>query len=188
MVPSDAERPVLYVIGCGARPAVDLPEFAEWSIRQGWDTCVILTPSALKFADPTRLAVVTGHPARSDYKRPEDPDVLPPPDAFAVAPCTFNTLNKWAAGISDTLVLGLLNEALGAGRPVAAVPNPHVDLAKHPAFGQNVEFLRGCGVQVLFDPGRYPLPDGGNDPRRIFPWDALKPVVTGILRQVRPRG
>jgi flavoprotein len=73
-----------------------------------------------------------------------------------VAPCTFNTVGKWAAGISDTLALGLLNQALGAGRQIVAVPNPHVDLAKHPAFGCNVEFLRGCGVQVLFDPERYP--------------------------------
>lgn len=171
------DRPVLYVIGCGARPSADLPEFAAWSIGQGWDTCVILTPSALNFGDPTRLAEVTGHPARSDYKRPEEPDVLPVPDAFVVAPCTFNTVGKWAAGISDTLALGLLNEALGAGRRIVAVPNPHVDLAKHPAFGRNVEFLRGCGVQMLFDPERYPLPNGSNDPRAIFPWDALKNAV-----------
>lgn len=54
-------------------------------------------------------------------------------------------------------------------------------------FGRNVEFLRGCGVQVLFDPGQYPLPNGSNDPRAIFPWDALKPVVAGMLAQVRPR-
>lgn len=181
-------RPVLYVIGCGARPSADLPEFATWAIGQGWDTCAVLTPAALKFADPARLAEVTGHPARSDYKRPEDPDVLPPPDALAVAPCTFNTLNKLAAGISDTLALGLLNEALGAGRPIVACPNAHVDLAKHPAFGRNVEFLRGCGVQVLFDPARYPLPDGSNDPRGIFPWGALRSVVTGMLAQVGRRG
>lgn len=80
------------------------------------------------------------------------------------------------------------NEALGAGRPIVAVPNPHVDLARHPAFGRNVELLCGCGVQVLYDPDRYPLPDDSNDPRRIFPWDALKPVVTGILSQVRSHG
>lgn len=177
-------RPVLYVVGCGARPSADLPEFAAWAISQGWDTCVILTPSALKFADPARLTAVTGYPARSDYKRPEDPDVLPPPDAFAVAPGTFNTLNKLAAGISDTLALGLLNEALGAGRPIVAVPNPHVDLAKHPAFGRNVGFLRDCGVQVLFDPERFPLPDGSNDPREIFPWDALKPEVARMRARV----
>jgi phosphopantothenoylcysteine synthetase/decarboxylase len=178
---------VLYVVGCGARPSADLPEFVTWTQGQGWDTCVILTPSALKFADPDRLVGLTGHPARSDYKRPEEPDVLPQPDAFAVAPCTFNTFNKWVAGISDTLALGLLNEALGAGRPIVAVPNPHVDLARHPVFGRNVEYLRSCGVHVLFDPERYPLPNGSNDPRALFPWDALKPVVAGMAAQVHPR-
>ncbi len=73
-------KPVLYVVGCGARPSADLPEFVTWSMGQGWDTCAILTPMALRFADPARLADLTGHPARSDYKRPEEPDVLPPPD------------------------------------------------------------------------------------------------------------
>ena len=43
------------------------------------------------------------------------------------------------------------------------------DLAFHPAFARNVEFLRACGVRVLFDPDRYPLPDGTRDPRAIFP-------------------
>ena len=68
-----------------------------------------------------------------------------------------------------------------------AVPNPHVDLAKHPAFGRNVEFLRGCGIQVLFDPERYPLPNGSNDPREIFPWNALKSVVSEVREQVHLR-
>lgn len=177
-------KPVLYVVGCGARPSADLPGFVTWSIDQGWDTCVILTPMALRFADPARLADLTGHPARSDYKRPEEPDVLPPPDAFVVAPCTFNTVGKWAAGISDTLALGLLNEGLGAGKPIVACPNPHVDLARHPAFRRNVEFLRGCGVQVLLDPDRYPLPDGARDPRAIFPWEAVRDAVAVIRCRV----
>jgi phosphopantothenoylcysteine synthetase/decarboxylase len=173
-------RPVLYIVGCGARPSADLPQFVTWAQAQGWDPCVILTPSALKFADPARLAGLTGHPVRADYKRPEEPDVLPPADAFAVAPCTFNTANKWAAGISDTLALGLLNEALCSGVPITAVPNPNVTLARHPAFSRSIEFLRGCGIRVLFDPERYPLPDGSNDPRAIFPWDALKDAVSQL--------
>lgn len=177
--------PVLYVVGCGARPSADLPGFVTWSMSRGWDTCAILTPSALKFADSARLAEMTGHPARSDYKRPEDPDVLPSADAFVVAPCTFNTVGKWAAAISDTLALGLLNEALGAGLPIVACPNPHVNLARHPAFARNVEFLRESGVEVLFDPVRYPLPDGSNDPRAIFPWDALKDMVVRMREAVR---
>lgn len=174
--------PVLYIVGCGARPSADLPEFVTWAQAQGWDPCVILTPSALKFADPARLAELTRHPVRADYKRPEEPDVLPPPNAFVIAPCTFNTVGKWAAGISDTLALGLVNEALGAGLPIVACPNPHVSLARHPAFARNVEFLRGCGVRVLFDPARYPLPDGSNDPRAIFPWAAIRNAVT-VMRE-----
>ena len=31
--------------------------------------------------------------------------MLPEPDAIIVAPATFNTINKWAAGIADTLRL-----------------------------------------------------------------------------------
>ena len=183
-------KPVLYVVACGARPAADLPAFVTWTQDQGWDTCVVVTPFALRFADTAGLAELTGHPVRSDYKRPEDPDVLPPADAFAVAPCTFNTLNKWANGISDTLALGLLNEALCSGAPVAAVPNPNAVLARHPAFARSVAFLRECRVQVLFDPERYPLPTPnlGEASRDLFPWDALKTVVSGMRQQLNSPG
>ncbi len=178
--------PVLYVVACGARPAADLPGFVTWTGSQGWDTCVIMTPSALRFADTARLSSLTGHPVRSDYKRPEDPDALPPANAFAVAPCTFNTLNKWAAGISDTLALGLLNEALCSPAPITAVPNPNVLLARHPAFTRSMAFLREYGVQVLFDPERYPLPTPnlGEASRDLFPWDALKAMVEQMHRQI----
>lgn len=148
---------------------------------------MVVTPSALRFADVNRLVDLTRHPVRSDHKRPEDPDALPFADAFAVAPCTFNTVNKWAAGISDTLALGLLNEALCSGAPITAVPNPNVILAGHPAFARNVAFLRECGVRVLFDPDRYPLPTPnlGEASRDLFPWEALKAEVTEMRVRVR---
>jgi phosphopantothenoylcysteine synthetase/decarboxylase len=167
---------VLYVIACGGRPAADLPGFVTWAQGEGWDVCVIATPAGMKFVDATRLAKLTGYPVRDDYKKPEDPDVLPfPPDAIVVAPATFNTTNKWAAGVSDTLALGLLNEALCAGQPIIAVPNPNVTLARHPAFLRNVAFLRENGVRVLFDPEVYPLPapNEGEPSRDVFPWDAI---------------
>jgi len=178
--------PVLYIIACGARPAADLPEFVTWTQARGWDTCVTVTPAALRFTDTARLAELTGHPVRSDYKRSEDPDALPSADAFAVAPCTFNTANKWAAGISDTLALGLLNEALCSGAPITAVPNPNVTLAKHPAFTRSVAFLREYGVQVLFDPEVYPLPTPnlGEASRELFPWDALRTGVAEMRKRV----
>jgi phosphopantothenoylcysteine synthetase/decarboxylase len=174
---------VLYVIACGGRPASDLPEFVTWAQAQGWDVCVIATPAGTKFLAMAQLARLTGHPVRDDYKRPDDPDVLPfPPDAYVVAPATFNTINKWANGISDTLALGLLNEGLAAGQPVIAVPNPNQTLAKHPAFLRNVAFLRASGVEVIFEPSKYPLPTPnlGEASRDLFPWHALKEAVTRL--------
>ena len=107
-MPADT-RPVLYIIACGAPPAGQLPAFVRDAQIQGWNVCVIATPDGAKFVDAGNLAGLTGHPVRTRYKRPEEPDVLPPPNALIVAPGTFNTINKWAQGISDTLALGLLN-------------------------------------------------------------------------------
>jgi phosphopantothenoylcysteine synthetase/decarboxylase len=171
---------VLYVIACGGRPASDLPAFIQRMQAAGWEVCVVGTPSAMKFLDASRLADLTGHPVRSDYKRPEEPDVLPSPDALVVAPATFNTINKWVAGISDTLALGLLNEAIGLGLPVVAVPTANVALVRHPAFSRSVDQLRAWGVRVLFDPERYPLPipNMGAPGAALFPWEALFEELT----------
>src|SRR5262249_39741487 len=118
-----------------------------------------------------------------EYKQPDEPDILPPSDAIVVAPATFNTTNKWAHGSSDTLALGLLNEAIGLGIPIVAVPNPSTALAKHPAFIQSGRLLRSWGVTVLFDPDIYPLPtpNMGASAAELFPWDA----VTAEVRAVR---
>src|SRR6266487_4580226 len=58
------------------------------------DPCVILTPMATHFVDVERLTQQTGHPVRSEYKRPEETDVLPRADVLLVSGATFNTINK----------------------------------------------------------------------------------------------
>ncbi|MGI8336551.1 flavoprotein [Actinomadura scrupuli] len=168
-----AGSPVLYVVACGGPPAAEVTAFVVHAQEQGWNVCVVATPSGTKFLDTGRLAELTGHPVRSQYKQPDEPDVLPPADAFVVAPATFNTVNKWAQGSSDTLALGLLNEALGLGLPILAAPWPNAALARHPAFGRSVADLRGWGVTILFDPARLPAPDSGQG-GTAFPWDELR--------------
>jgi phosphopantothenoylcysteine synthetase/decarboxylase len=172
--PDGRALPVLYVIACGSRPAGDLPDFVPRLRSHGWDVCVIVTPSALKFVDVAALTECTGHVVRHEYKRPDEPDVLPPADAMAIAPATFNTVNKLAVGISDTLALGLLNEAIGQGLPVVAVPTPNEFLARHPAFLASVATLGSWGVRVLFDPERYPRATD------LFPWHALESALAEI--------
>jgi hypothetical protein len=100
--------------------AAALPDFVKFAQEMGWDVGVIATPDGMKFLDAARLADMTGYPVRSQYKQPDEPDVLPPADALVVAPTSFNTINIWAHGISDTLALGLLNEATGLGLPIVA--------------------------------------------------------------------
>ena len=164
-------RPVLYVVVSGASPARELPAHVPDLATAGWDTCVITTPEGARFFDVARIAEQTGHPVRTGFKDPDAPDVLPPADAFAAAPATFNTVNKWAAGISDTLALGLLNEATGLGLPIVTVPWPNAALARHPAFGRSITTLRECGVTVIFDQAR--LPGAAPPGQDLFPWDGL---------------
>jgi len=60
---------VLYVIACGGRPAGDLPAFVEEAQANGWEVCVIATPSALKFMDSTGLRVLLRARAAADEGR-----------------------------------------------------------------------------------------------------------------------
>lgn len=89
---------------------------------------------------------------------------------MAVAPATFNTVNKWAAGISDTLALGTLNEAYGLGVPIALLPCVSDALAAHPAYRESVERLRGMGVGFG---DRYSGEPGEDGLRAEFPWGAV---------------
>jgi len=170
-------RPVLYLVASGAAPARELPRLVA-ELTGEWDTCVITTPEGSRFFDAGQIAEVTGHPVRTSFKDPDAPDILPPANAFAAAPATFNTINKWAAGISDTLALGLLNEAIGLGLPIVTVPWPNVALARHPAFGRSVAVLRDCGITVILDAEN--LPDD-NDPGQVsFPWGQLRAELARI--------
>jgi hypothetical protein len=89
---------VLYIVTCAAPPALDVGILIDLAQQDGWDVCLIATPRAFQWIDVPALSQQTGHPVRHDYKLPSEPDVLPEPDAIIVAPATFNTLNKWAAG------------------------------------------------------------------------------------------
>lgn len=156
--PSMATR-VLYLIVCAAPPAQQTPDAVLSLQANGWDVCAIATPQASRWMDLPALATLTGHIVRTDYKLPGEADPLPKADAMLVMPTTFNTINKWAQGIGDTLATSLLCEALGRGTPpVIAVPCLKMDLVRHPAFSRSVDLLRESGVRVLHEPERYPSP------------------------------
>ncbi|MFD7234158.1 flavoprotein [Streptomyces syringium] len=170
MTANGTARRVLYLIACAAPPTRRITDGIRAAQTAGWDVCLILTPSAHRWLaeEVAALRDLTGHPVRHAYKLPDEPDVLPAADAVLVAPATFNTLNKWAAGIADTLALGLVTEAIGLRLPLAALPHLGAAQAAHPAFGRNVAFLREAGVTVLLGGDGY-HPERG-DEVDAFPW------------------
>ena len=178
--PGDPSPGVLYLLVCGSPIARDVGKLVGLAQDDGWDVCVLTTPDGRKFIDADALKAQTGHPVRTHYKNPGDTDLLPAPDAMIVAPATVNTINKWALGIADTLVLGLLIEGYGYGLPIVAVPYTNNVMAVHPTLHDSVGRLRDWGVQVLFGEGVVPLhrPGDGERNRHTFPWqlalDALQ--------------
>jgi len=171
-------RPVLYLVVCAAPPARQIDQLVDLLARHGWRVCVIATPTAAAgWVDADRLAAKTGHPVRSAPRHPSDPRSLPEADAIAVVPATFNTINKWAGGISDTFALGILNEALGLRLPIVVSPYVKSTLATHPAFDRSLGVLREHGVHVTATEAIRPA--GGGDG---FAW----PVIVEVLRAYRP--
>ncbi|MFL6111265.1 MAG: flavoprotein [Catenulispora sp.] len=166
--------PVLYLVACGAPPTAELlshPEAVPGLQADGWTVCVLCTPSGERFLDAAAVSIATGYPIRVEPRRPGEPDVLPSPDAVMVAPATFNTVNKWAVGISDTLVLGILNETLGAGLPIAATVWAKEELQRHPAFDRHAQSLFEAGVRFI-------QPEEGD---AGFPWGPLRAAMKELL-------
>jgi len=163
---------VLYILVCGSPMARDVGILVNLAQLDGWEVCVITTPDGRKFVDVAALQAQTGHPVRTHYKSPGNPDVLPDADAMIVAPATVNTVNKWAAGITDTLVLGLLIEGYGYGVPIAVVPYTNNVMALHPSLHESLAKLRDWGVQVLYgdDVCRLGGPGQTDRFRNQFPW------------------
>ncbi|HKT02278.1 MAG TPA: flavoprotein [Rugosimonospora sp.] len=187
--PDGTKKRVLYVIVCGSPVAREVGRLVELAKRDRWDVCVVASPDGRKFIDVPALAAQTGHPVRSTFKNPGDPDVLPNPDAIIVAPATTNTVNKFAGGIADTLPVGLLVEGLGKGLPIVMMPYTNAAMARHPAFVENVERLRGWGVVILFGPDVVTLhpPGTGDAHADSFPWHLTLPALAqaGRNRVVR---
>jgi len=176
---------VLYMIVCGAGPAGEAGRLVELAQEGGWAVQIIATPSALAFIDIPKLEAQTGRPVRSEYRSPGEPK-SPRADAIVVAPATYNTINKWANGISDTYALGILAEAPGLGIPVVALPFVNSALAGRAPFKNSVSALRREGVRILLGPGEFePHPPGsGGDRISDFPWQLAISSVPDYPKQV----
>jgi phosphopantothenoylcysteine synthetase/decarboxylase len=117
-----------------------------------------VTPNAARVIAARELSVIDGNRLVESYF---DEAILPRPPLglVVVAPCSFNSLNKLAAGIADNLALSVVAEAIGRETPVVVAPSLNAPLLRHPQTGASMATLRSWGVSVV-DPQ-----DDGSGPR-----------------------
>lgn len=162
---------VLTVIVCGAGPASEVGHLINLAHEHAWNVQVVATSAALDFLNVPAIEALTGSPVRSQYRKPGEARSRPA-DAIIVAPATYNTINKWAQGISDTYALGILAETTALGIPIVVLPFVNSALAARTPFRRNVDELRREGVHILLGPGGiepHP-PHAGGDLIASYPW------------------
>src|ERR1700754_3112195 len=93
------------IVACGSPPARGISELVSLAQADQWDPFVTLSPSATKWASIAHLERQTGYPVRTEFRTPDEELPVPASDAVVACPVTVNTVNKWAAGICDTLAL-----------------------------------------------------------------------------------
>ena len=131
----------------------------------------LCTPNSERVIAPRDLSVIPGNRVVESYF---DEAILPRPPLglVLVAPCSFNSLNKLAAGIADNLALSVVAEAIGRGTPVLVAPSLNEPLLRHPRTSASMATLREWGVSVI-----EPV-DSGDGPRL-----APDEVILGEVRR-----
>jgi phosphopantothenoylcysteine synthetase/decarboxylase len=179
----------LYLFGSAAPPVFDIANVIRHLQTRGFDVCLGLTPTANRWLGDQlpALAELTGHPVRSEYKFPGEPDVWPKADVILVAPATFNTVNAWALGITREFVVGVVAEGIGKGIPIAVMPCVNAAYVQHCQFERSVAELRAMDVEVLYGEGGFVPNQPGQGKPKEYPWGVALDAVERIAGSGSPR-
>jgi phosphopantothenoylcysteine synthetase/decarboxylase len=166
---------VAYLVLSGTSTAARCPEILRGLVGLGFSTIIALpTPNAARVVAPRELADVEGVQVVQSYFdlaiRPR-----PPRGVVLFAPCSFNSLNKLAHGVADSLALSVAAEAIGRATPVIVGPSLNAPLLNHPEARASLKKLPTWGVTIV------PPVDEGEGPR-LAPTAALLDAVRPYIR------
>lgn len=145
---------------CGGIAAYKACEVVRLLQDQGIRVQVVMTTAAQEFVRPLTFAALSGEKVitglwNTDGAQPnldsaiEHIGVAQSIDALVVAPCTADTLAKFAHGQADDFLSTLY---LATPTPVIVAPAMNVEMWQHPATQENLQTLRRRGVQIV-EPG-----------------------------------
>jgi phosphopantothenoylcysteine synthetase/decarboxylase len=172
----DEKFDFLYLLLSGTTTAARGPDILRGLVGLGFATVIAIpTPNASRLIAPRELADIEGVKLVESYFdsaiRPR-----PPRGVLLFAPCSFNSLNKLAHGIADSLALSVAAEAIGRGTPVIVAPSLNQPLLDHPVAQASLRTLASWRVTIV------PPADDGAGPR-LAPTAILLDAVRPHLRQ-----
>ncbi|MDP2037928.1 MAG: bifunctional phosphopantothenoylcysteine decarboxylase/phosphopantothenate--cysteine ligase CoaBC [Ignavibacteria bacterium] len=121
-------------------------------VQAGCDVKVVASESALKFIGTATLEGLSGNPVYTDSFAPTQVmshiHLVQWADVTVLAPATANTINKFANGISDSLLTSLFL-AHDWSKPYLIAPAMNSKMYSHPATKESISKLKSWGVTIL---------------------------------------
>lgn len=134
----------------GSIAAYKTPILVRLLVKAGAEVRVIITDSAASFVSPLALETVSKHPVYSNVNDGSQwnnhVELGRWADVMLVAPCSANTLAKFARGLCDNLVCAVY---LSATCPVLIAPAMDEDMWKHPSTRSNISLVQSFGNRVI---------------------------------------
>lgn len=161
-------------------------------VKEGADVKVIMSKSAHDFIQPLSFSTLSKHPVCSDFTESElngvwnnHVEMALWADVILVAPCTANTLAKYAAGMCDSYLLAVL---MSAQCPLFFAPAMDHDMMEHAGTQENLKRIAAMGCTVLA-PGYGELASGLIGKGRLSePEEILSVVVSFFNPNQRLKG
>jgi phosphopantothenoylcysteine decarboxylase / phosphopantothenate---cysteine ligase len=116
-------------------------EVCRLFVRGGHDVIPLVTPAAERFVAAETFRALARRPAGDDMYLH-----LTRADLLVVAPCTANTLAKFAHGLADNV---LTEAALAHRGPTLVAPAMNPRMWSHPATRANAKTLRARGIAFI---------------------------------------
>lgn len=122
-------------------------------VKEGAEVKVIMSKSAHDFIQPLSFSTLSKHPVCSDFTESElngvwnnHVEMALWADLILIAPCTANTLAKYAAGMCDSYLLAVL---MSAQCPLFFAPAMDHDMMEHAGTQDNLKRIAEMGCTVL---------------------------------------
>ena len=146
--PAGPPRVVLGVSGGIA--AYKAIEVCRRLVDAGVHVTPVLTHDATRFVGPLTFSALASEPAQLSLWDEASPiphtKLGQGADLIVVAPATAHTLARYAAGLSDDLLMATL---LATRAPVLVCPAMHTEMWEHPSVRENLATLERRGVEIV---------------------------------------